>query len=179
RSDGGAPMTESLCDRVAERVALGEPLAELSEHASDCASCQGLVAVTDKLGATHHAVDPGLGFSARMTVGAQHLLGVRRRRRFAAGLAATVATGMFGVFIVARSPDAPGPVDTRTKVAQPTPDTETRNTPWDTPAELGDADLAALVDLADTERSVHLSARWGHIKKPLAPYKKLLKGGEP
>lgn len=168
-------MTESLCDRVAEQVALGEPLAELSEHVSSCASCQGLVAVSDKLGATHHAVDPGLGFSARMTVGAQHLLGVRRRRRFAAGLAATVATGMFGVFVVARSPDAPSPVDNK-QIAPPTTPTPENK---DTPPEFGDADLAALLDLADTERSSHLSARWGHIKKPLAPYKKLLKGVVP
>jgi len=167
-------MTESLCDRVAEQVALGEPLAELSEHVSSCASCQGLVAVSDKLGATHHAVDPGLGFSARMTVGAQQLLGVRRRRRFAAGLAATVATGMFGVFIVARAPDAPSSVDNK-QIAPPTTPTPEK----DTPPELGDADLAALLDLADTERSSHVSARWGHIKKPLAPYKKLLKGVVP
>ena len=169
-------MTESLCDRVAERVALGEPLAELSDHVSDCAGCQGLVAVSDKLGATHHAVDPGLGFSARMTVGAQHLLGVRRRRRFAAGLAATVATGMFGVFVVAHSPGAPGRVDTKPDVQRPTLKTEPTK---DTPTELGDADLAALVDLADTDRSSHLSARWGHIKKPLVPYKKLIKGVVP
>lgn len=170
-------MTESLCDRVAERVALGEPLVELSEHVSDCASCQGLVTVSDKLGATHHAVDPGLGFSARMTVGAQHLLGVRRRRRFAAGLAATVATGMFGVFVVARSPDAPSTADNKQVIAPPTTPTPPDNK--DTPPVLEDADLAALVDLADTERSSHLSARWGHIKKPLAPYKKLLKGVVP
>jgi hypothetical protein len=168
-------MTESLCDRVAERVALGEPLDELSEHASSCASCQGLVAVSDKLGATHHAVDPGLGFSARMTVGAQHLLGVRRRRRLAAGLAATVATGMFGVFVVARSPDAPSSADNKQVIAPPpTPTHENRDTPV-----LEDAELAALIDLADTERSSHVSADWGHIKKPLAPYKKLLKGVVP
>jgi hypothetical protein len=170
-------MTESLCDQVTERVALGEPLAELSEHVSSCESCQGLVAVSDKLGATHHAVDPGLGFSARMTVGAQHLLGVRRRRRLAAGLAATVATGMFGVFVVARSPDAPSSVDNKQVIAPPTKlEAEPSK---DTPSELGDADLAALVDLADTERSSHLSAHWGHIRKPLSPYKKLLKGVEP
>ena len=168
-------MTESLCDRVAERVALGEPLAELSEHASSCASCQGLVAVSDKLGATHHAVDPGLGFSARMTVGAQHLLGVRRRRRLAAGLAATVATGMFGVFVVARSPEAPSSADNNQVIAPPTRPTPDK----DTPPVLEDAELAALIDLADTERSSHVSARWGHIKKPLAPYKKLLKGVVP
>src|SRR4051812_49778261 len=93
-------MTEAMCNQVAERLALGEPLGELSEHVSGCASCQGLVAVSGRLAATHHAVDPGLGFSARMTVGAQHRIGVRRRRRLAAGLAGSVATGRFGGFLV-------------------------------------------------------------------------------
>jgi hypothetical protein len=173
-------MTESLCDVVAERMAVGEPLAELSEHVSSCESCQGLVAVSNKLGATHHAVDPGLGFSARMTVGAQHLLGVRRRRRFAAGLAATVATGMFGVFVVARTPEPNGQDTTRSVIAPPhAPEQEPSKDALDTSDEPADADLAALVDLADTERSTHLSAHWGHIKKPLSPYKKLLKGVVP
>ena len=172
-------MTESLCDLVAERVALGEALAELSEHVSSCESCQGLVAVSNKLGGTHHAVDPGLGFSARMTVGAQHLLGVRRRRRFAAGLAATVATGMFGVFVVARSPESTAPAPTDPTIARPTPAPTEQDLRKDAAEEPADADLAALVDLADTERSSHLSAHWGHIKKPLSPYKKLLKGVVP
>ena len=174
-------MTESLCDVVAERMALGEPLAELSEHVASCESCQGLVAVSNKLGATHHAVDPGLGFSARMTVGAQHLLGVRRRRRFAAGLAATVATGMFGVFVVARTPERAGqePVTPPTLARPTTPELDPSKDAKDAVDEPADADLAALVDLADTERSTHLSAHWGHIKKPLSPYKKLLKGVVP
>jgi hypothetical protein len=172
-------MTESLCDVVAERMALGEPLAELSEHVSSCDSCQGLVAVSNKLGATHHAVDPGLGFSARMTVGAQHLLGVRRRRRLAVGLAATVATGMFGVFVVARTPEPPGTESPRAVIAPPhTPEQEPSKDAPDSTDE-PDADLAALAGLADTERSMHLSAPWGHIKKPLSPYKKLLKGVVP
>ena len=162
-------MTLSMCDQVAERLALGEPLAELSEHAASCASCQGLVSVSSRLGATHHAVDPGLGFSARMTVGAQHRLAERRRRRFAAGLAATVATGAFGVFLVARTPGEPTSQPT---IARPQPDPkDTDDNPSVTPA---DDDLAALVQLADTDRASRLSAHWRHIKRPLAPYRKLL-----
>ena len=170
-------MTESLCDVVAERMALGEPLAELSEHVSSCESCQGLVAMSNKLGATHHAVDPGLGFSARMTVGAQHLLGVRRRRRFAAGLAATVATGMFGVFVVAHTPERAAQ-EPPPNMEPPRVQHEPSKDPPDSTDE-PDADLAALAGFADTERSMHLSAHWGHIKKPLSPYKKLLKGVVP
>jgi hypothetical protein len=161
-------MTQSLCDDVAGRVALGESLGELAEHAATCASCQGLVAMSSKLGATHHAVDPGLGFTARMTVGAQHRIAARRRQRLALGLAATVASGAFGVFLVTRSPERPAPAIARqTELNPPTP--EERPT---TPEE---DDLAALVELADVDRSRHVSARWGHIKKPLAPYKKLLR----
>jgi hypothetical protein len=171
-------MTEPMCNQVAERLALGEPLGELSEHVTGCASCQGLVSVSGKLAATHHAVDPGLGFSARMTVGAQHLIGVRRRRRLAVGLAATVATGMFGVFIVAHGPDSrssdPG-------YARPTPPAQEHKAERDaeptTPAS--DDDLAALAELGDVGHATRESARWKHIEKPLAPYKKLLKGVVP
>src|SRR5205823_3266558 len=65
RSDGGAPMT--TCDVVAERVALGEPLGDAAEHAERCPKCRRLVALPAELGATHRELDPGLGFSARMT----------------------------------------------------------------------------------------------------------------
>jgi len=167
-------MTESMCDQVAERLALGEPLGDLSEHVAGCTPCQGLVAVSGRLAATHHAVDPGLGFSSRMTVAAQHRLSVRRRRRLAAGLAATVATGMFGVFIVAHEPSSHD--------ARP-PEPTTRPTPPDRdpepPTPASDDDLAALAQLADVDHASGLSADWRRIEKPVAKYKKLLKGVEP
>jgi hypothetical protein len=165
-------MTRSLCDQVAERVALGDPLAELSGHAQSCAQCTRLVAMSSQLGASHHAVDPGLGFSARMTVGAQHLIAVRRRRRVAAGLAATVASGAFAVFFVTRTPaEAPSSV-VGTTTGKPDPKLE--------PAEpASDDDLAGLVQMADVHRASRLSARWGHIKKPLRPYQHLIEGVTP
>lgn len=166
-------MMESLCDTVAERLALGEPLGELSEHVSSCASCQGLVAVSDKLGAARHAVDPGLGFSARMTVGAQHRITVRRRRRLAAGLAATVATGMFGVFLVAHTAQPPRSEPVIAPPTHPAPD----RLPPSVPAS--DDDIAALASMADIDDAIHLSADWHEIEKPLHPYKKLLKGVTP
>jgi hypothetical protein len=167
-------MTESMCDQVAERLALGEPLGDLSEHVSGCASCRGLVTVSDQLAATHHAVDPGLGFSARMTVGAQHRLGVRRRRRLAAGLAVSVATGMFGVFVVTHHPA--GSPDAHHQTTQP-PRPERHEPPTTEPAS--DDDLAALAQLGDVDHASRLSADWRFIEKPLAPYKKLVKGVEP
>jgi hypothetical protein len=169
-------MTVSVCDQVSERLALGEAVGELAGHVETCASCQGLVAMSGKLGAARHAVDPGLGFTARMTVGAQHRLAVRRRRRLAVGLAASVATGAFGVFLVTRTPEAVAP-----EAIRPTPTAAEPNRPDDppVPASADDADLAALVQLADVDHSARLSARWSYIKKPLAPYKKLIKGVTP
>ncbi len=164
-------MTLSLCDQVAERVALGDPLAELSAHVETCASCARLVAMSAQLGASHHAVDPGLGFSARMTVGAQHRITVRRRNRVAAGLAATVASGAFAVFFVTRVPAEPTALEPAVQLKLP-PTTE--------PAEpVADDDLAALVQMADVHRASRLSARWAHIKRPLRPYKQLIEGVTP
>jgi hypothetical protein len=169
-------MTLSLCDQVAERLALGESLGELTEHVETCAGCQNLVAVSSKLGATHHDVDPGLGFSARMTVGAQQRIVARRRRRMAAGLAASVVAGGFGVLVVAHTPDEP-----RTPTAirlPPTSDAELAQ-PAHPEVTPDDDDLTALVELADVETSSRYSAPWGQIRKPLAPYRKLLKGVTP
>lgn len=168
-------MTESMCDQVAERLALGEPLGDLSEHVPGCTSCQGLVTVSGRLAATHHAVDPGLGFSARMTVGAQHRLGVRRRRRLAAGLAVSVATGMFGVFLVAHHPT--GSTEATQTIKSPS---EPEPRPSEPPSEpASDDDLAALAQLADVDHASRVSADWHRIEKPLAPYKKLVKGVVP
>jgi hypothetical protein len=167
-------MTLSLCDQVAERVALGEPLGELAEHVESCTGCRGLVAMSSKLGAVHHAVDPGLGFTARMTVGAQQRIAVRRRRKLAVGLAATVACGAFGVFVVTRSPEEPP-----SKIAIEQPKLAPPAQPAPQPVAAEDEDLAALAQLADVDRTSRLSARWSHIKQPLAPYKKLLNGVTP
>jgi hypothetical protein len=171
-------MTLTMCDQVAERIALGEPIAELSEHAATCSSCRGVIAMPTQLVATRHAVDPGLGFSARMTVGAQHLLTVRRRRRVAAGLAAAVASGAFAVFAVTRTPTVAEPPRPTVATQDLKPDTKL-DPRLDPPTEVTDDDLTAIVQLADVDQSMRMSAQWRKIKKPLAPYKKLLKGVEP
>jgi hypothetical protein len=155
------------CDLVIERVALGEPLGKLSEHVTSCARCQRIVAMPGRLGATRHASEPGHGFAARMTVGAQHLIVVRRRRRLAAGLAATVAAGVLGVFVVTRSPDEP---QQRAAVELPQPVKDNQ------PVAADEADLDMLVRLADTRRARRVSAPWGRIQKPLKPYMQLVKG---
>ena len=158
---------KSHCEEVAERLALGESLAPLDEHLAGCAGCRQLVEMPRRIGAARQAVDPGLGFSARITAGAQHLIGVRRRRRVAAGLAATVAAGALGVFFVTREPDAPRPA-----VSRQEPKPEHDDAP---PVPVGEADLKVLVNLADTRRSLRLSANWKGIEKPLAAYRKLVR----
>jgi hypothetical protein len=158
----------SHCEQVAERLALGESLDPLAEHLAGCAACRRLAEVPGRIGAARRAVDPGLGFSARMTAGAQHRIAVRRRRRMAAGLAATVAAGALGVVFVTREPAAPQPA-----VAVPEPRPEIREDPQPVPA--AEDELAALVNLADTERSLRLSANWKGIEEPLAGYRKLVR----
>lgn len=161
-------MKRSICDQVAERVALGESLGELAGHAMTCASCQGLLAVSSQLSAAHHDVDPGLGFTARMTVGAQHRLAVRRRRKLAVGFAATVACGAFGVFVVTHTPGDPsgpagGPVRPEAALTEP----------------MSSDELTSLVQLADVDHNRQISADWSSVEAPLTPYKKLLKGVTP
>ena len=171
-------MTLRVCDQVAERVALGEPLGELGEHVEGCAGCKSLIATSSKLGATHHAVDPGLGFTARMTVGAQHRLVARRRQRLAVGLAATVVSGAFGVFLVTR-PAAPAKQDQALEIPTKLPTPLERNEDEPPPVVTDDEDdLALLVQLADVERNSQLSAKWHDITRPLAPYKRLVKDAE-
>lgn len=116
-----------------------------------------------------------MGFAARMTAGAQHRVVVRRRRRIAATLAASVAAMSLGVFFVMREPaqkqvaaiEPPGPV-------MPAADSTEETDPWN-PGEV-DEDVAALVDLADTSPRSH--ARWKRVEKPLAAYRKLVEGAE-
>lgn len=166
------------CDVVVERLALGEPLDSLAAHVAGCARCTRLVAMPRQLSAARSAVDPGLGFSARMTAGAQHRIGVRRRRRVAMGLAATVAAGALGVVFFMRDPEraAPQPV-AATSVPVPTPTGEP-----DPAAPILEEDLQMLVDFADPERSLQVSANWSDIEAPIEPYGKLVEevtGEEP
>jgi hypothetical protein len=86
----------------------------------------------------------------------------------AAGLAATVAAGALGVVFVTRQPAAPQPA-----VAVPETRPEMREDAPPVPA--AEDELKALVNLADTDRSLRLSANWKGIEKPLAAYRKLVR----
>jgi len=169
----------TTCDTVAERVALGEPLGDAAEHAESCPRCRRIAALPAELGVTRREADPGLGFSARMTAGAQQRITVRRRRRIASGLAVAVATTMLGVFAVAHHGSAP-------KLAQEPPRPavqQHQKDPWNADEErdepAGDDDVRALVQLANTEHAMKTSADWASLKKPLTPYRALLEGVDP
>jgi hypothetical protein len=159
----------SHCDAVAERLALGESLEPLAEHVAGCAACARLVETSRKLGAARAAIDPGLGFSARMTAGAQQRFAARRRLRVAAGMAATVAAGALGVFVFTRTPAAPSP-QLLVGVQRPSPE---EPPPPPSPEAAAD-DVELLVNLAGTERSSPLSASWKELERPLRAYRKLV-----
>jgi hypothetical protein len=173
-------MSSTSCDQVAERVALGEPLGEMGEHAATCERCKRLVALPVELGATRREADPGLGFSARMTAGAQHRIGVRRRQRIAGGLAAAVAATTLGVFAMTRQTSNEAPIAvTPPAPTTPLPASQERD-PWNTDEpttdeQSGDEDVRSLVQLANTDRAMHASADWESIQEPLSPYDRLLK----
>ena len=175
------------CEVVAERVALGEPLGDAAEHAERCPKCRRLVALPAELGATHREVDPGMGFAARMTAGAQHRVVVRRRRRIAASMAAAVAAAAVGVFFVTREPAAPSLATNPDQTEQQQPalemqdkNNENQNDPWDAnDRDDVDEDVRALVQLADTDSASRTTAPWKQIQKPLDPYRALLQGVEP
>ncbi|HEY1556353.1 MAG TPA: hypothetical protein VGF94_16075 [Kofleriaceae bacterium] len=174
----------SNCDLVAERVALGEPLGELAEHATGCARCRRLAALPAELGSIRSEVDPGLGFAARLTAGAQHRLGVRRRRRIAAGLAGTVVAAAAVLVVVTHQP---APEHVAIDVSQlPRPAVKLPHDPWSDPAPAPkdrdgvDPDVRTLVHFArGAHAHAHAHASWARIVKPLSPYDQILDGGEP
>jgi hypothetical protein len=174
------------CEVVVERVALGEPLGDLAEHAQGCARCRRIAALPTELGAAHRDSDPGAGFSARMTAGAQTRIVVRKRRRIAGAVAAAVAVTTLGAFALTREPAPQKLAETPVQRDDnaPTPaaqdqdkDKDIKQDPWREPADT-DEDVRALVQLADTHRSRKLSANWRRIERPLAAYRIVFKGVE-
>ena len=177
-------MTD-ICDEVAERVALGEPVGE-GGHVAACERCRATIALATQLAAARSDADPGAGFAARMTVGARRQLVRRRRRRVASGLAAMVASAALATIVVMQSSGggtdavAPPIASRPTPVAEaPRPAVQTHpdpaheqldrdHDPW--ASHDVDGDVAALVQLADVDRSLSLGVDWGRIEAPLAPY---------
>lgn len=177
-------MSTNPCEVVAERVALGESLGDVADHAASCPRCRAIAALPTEIGAVHREADPGIGFTARMTAGAQHRVSVRRRRRVAAGLATAVAATTLGVFIVTRAPTRTAAIEPPVPPTLPaTKDDKSTNDPWDPdqerPTTDDDDDLASLVYFADTDRAATYTANWKEIAAPVHPYRKVVERVEP
>jgi hypothetical protein len=140
----------SPCDVVAERLALDEPLAELTQHADDCPRCQGLLSAQRTLTSSHrdanHAT-PAHGFASRMTVAANQRLVVRHRRRVAGYATLSAAAAALLTFFLVREParTAPPPVAATTLESETKPTAEDPANPPDDPwqSDANDADQAA------------------------------------
>lgn len=165
----------STCDLVAERIALGEPLDDVAEHAATCARCRRLAGLPRALGGARRDVDPGLGFSARITAGAQHRIVVRRRQRVAMSVASVVAVAAVAVVVVTREPSG-GAVSI--DVPQLPAAAPAQHDPWKEPHAL-DPDVVTLVHYAQVDRAMHVHAHWNRIERPLAPYRALVAGVSP
>jgi hypothetical protein len=182
----------SPCDAVAERLAVGDPLAELSEHADDCPRCQGLLAVERALSARASSAEPMQGFSSRMTVAASQRLVTRHRRRVVGYAALSAAAAALVTFALVREPGKP---ETRTAASVPTPAEEpppaaelthqSPKDPWRATAQdppiveapgdpSQDADVRALLSLSK-HYAEPTTADWDHIGKALKPYRRLLR----
>ncbi len=175
-------MSEPTCDLVAERIALGEPLAELDAHATSCERCKRLATLPGKLGATGHAADPGIGFSSRVTAGAQHRIVVRRRRRIAASAALSVAAAALLTVVALHQPSASDGVAFQMPNMDRYKPALSQPHPHDQPSENkreADPDVRTLVHLAKVEHSPKFSANWGRIEKRLRPYAAVLEGKQP
>ncbi len=170
-----------LCESVTERIALGEPLNELRDHVASCARCERTLAMPTRIAAATERPDPGLGFAARMTIGAQHKLVVRRRRRVAATAGVSVAAAALAVFALTRSapPEPENKAALETNVLPPVADQGKKNENNEKPVLAENPELVQLVHLSDTKRASRESARWGRIRKPLRPYIQLVKGVTP
>ena len=172
------------CDQVAERVALGEQLGDLAEHAAECPHCKRLIALPVELSMLKRDADPGMGFASRMTAGAQHRITVRRHQRYAAAGGLAVAAAAAIALLVMRQPEEPSiayvPHDIIEQIAKQAVQPTVTPDPWKThePGEVDD-DVRTLVRMANVENHRHISARWGRIEKSLAPYRAVLKGTEP
>ena len=144
---------------------------------SDLERCKRVRELPAKLGATGHAADPGIGFSSRVTAGAQHRIAVRHRNRIVlASVMSAAAAAMMVLVATHRSAD-PGVAFHMPSLDKYKPAVMPPRDPWK-PREV-DPDVRALVDLADVDSDLHFSANWGRIEKPLRPYKAVLEGKEP
>lgn len=191
----------SPCDQVAERIALDEPLAELTQHADDCPRCQGLLAAQRMISGHRRDDTPAHGFAARMTVAANQRLVVRHRRRVAGYAGLSAAAAALVTFFLVREPakqapppvaasqlksDAPAEDDDREPPKDPWQSDDEREAvePSEVPDEVTDENQDALDASRDEDaqalyrmyklHAMPVHAKWKKIEAPLRPYQRLL-----
>lgn len=173
----------SPCDGVAERLACGEPLAELADHAEECPRCQGLFAAQRLLTQrSSNMGEPARGFTSRMTVMANQRLVTRHRRRVVGYAALSAAAAAMLTFALVRDPQKESPSAAARQPYETQPVAELpaggndQPSPWDAPNAEADAEeeARALLALARTY-AAPVSADWDAIEKPLSAYRQLLR----
>jgi hypothetical protein len=151
------------CSLVAGAVATGTPLTdEERAHVEGCPDCAALVAMPSILARSSRGVEPGIGFSARMQVGARARIITRRRRRTTLSVLGAVAAAIvifFGVQRIRR-------VDRAEVAARPA-----ANTPV-TPEE--SARARDILELTRFDRAMAPAGPWREIKAELDPYRRVL-----
>lgn len=173
----------SPCDAVAERLASGEPLAELAVHGEECPRCQGLFAAQRLLAERPRgASEPARGFTARMTAVANQRLVTRHRRRVVGYAALSAAAAAMLTFALVREPQKAAPTTAARQPYETQPVAELpaggsdEPSPWDAPGAEADAEeeARALVTLARTY-AAPVAADWRTIERPLSAYRQLLR----
>lgn len=191
----------SPCDQVAERIALDEPLAELTQHADDCPRCQGLLAAQRMISGHRRDDTPAHGFAARMTVAANQRLVVRQRRRVAGYAGLSAAAAALVTFFLVREPAKQAPPVAATQLKSDSPGEDDDSTPpkdpWqsdddereavepsEVPDEATDDNQDALDESRDEDaqalyrmyklHAMPVHAKWKKIEAPLRPYQRLL-----
>jgi hypothetical protein len=173
------------CDVVTERLALGEPLADVEAHVATCPACSRLVALPRLVAASAHAAEPHAGFAVRTAAGARTKLAVRRRNRILVNTTGALAAAAIAVLAL-RTPDAPanpsfqiGAYRAPAPLAPVNDSTGSTESPDELAAgELTDDDLGAeLARISDFDRAIAPSPAWRTAEAPLAPYRLIVHQG--
>ena len=151
------------CSLVAGAVASGEPLSDAErEHVKGCPDCAALVALPSALARSTHGVEPGVGFSARMQVGARAKIQTRRRRRTAVSVVGALAAAVvifFGVQRFQRAERAELAALPASQQSVPPEESERAR---------------AHLELTRFDRAMTPAGDWRGIEAPLRPYRAVL-----
>ena len=150
--------TSSICDRVQDAIAAGDPAAH-ADHLASCAACRGIAEAarraTDLRADTSASLSPGV--RARLMAGGRARSARRRRRQrtfTALGAAAAAGALWFGLSSTDRRP----PTVETLPLAQASGDSE---------------DEAFAPPAAEIDALLAPTARWDYVEEPLDPYRRL------